>query len=149
MLVDLAVEKPDLQQLKQVLTQAGVEIYRTQGSQIRVAERVRFHMMDAGVHVEIEPVLRVAFVARSQRSDFPQTNSTTLFDKVRTALGALAQARGFREDSSATVEIKDPMNEQHVLDVWHEITYAKDIDDGSQVVEDVRWALGLKRYIDE
>lgn len=137
----------DLQDLKKSLLGAGVEIYRTQASEIQIAERVRLHIMDSGIRVRLGSAFRVAFTARSQRSDFPGVGEDQLFEKVRGTIGQKAVARGYAEESSQTVDVKDPMDEAKVLDTWHEVLYAKAAPDVDAVVEEVRWALDLDRYV--
>ena len=137
----------DLHHIKKSLVDAGVEIYRTQPSEIQVAERVRLHIMDSGIRVRLAGGLGVAFTARSQRSDFPSVQPEQLFEKVRSTIGAEASGRGYSEESSQTVEVRDPMDEQRVLDTWHEVTYVKTADDLPTLIEEVRWALTLDKYV--
>ncbi|HJL17544.1 MAG TPA: hypothetical protein RMH99_17885 [Sandaracinaceae bacterium LLY-WYZ-13_1] len=137
----------DLQTVKQSLLDAGFEIYRTQPSEIQVAERVRLHIMDSGIRIRLGESFDVVFTARSQKSDFPSVGADELFDKVRGTIGHAAQERGYREEGSQTVEVKDPMDDAKVLDTWHEVTYAKSADDVEGVVDEVRWALGVDKYV--
>jgi hypothetical protein len=141
----------DVKQLKAELTAAGIEIYRTKKTEIQVAERIRLHIMDSGVRVHVgetaTDAIRVTFTARAQRSDFPDVDPAELFAKVRAAVGARAVARGFAEAAAGSVDVKDPMDATRVLDVWHEVTYAKDASDSSAALEEIRWALALERYV--
>lgn len=152
----------DVKQLKADLTSAGIEIYRTKKTEIHIAERIRLHIMDSGVRLHVlgtaageespgsSPTgerLRVVFTARSQRSDFPDTAADVLFEKVRAAVGPPATARGFSEVSSGTVEVTDPMDAARVLDVWHEVTYQKEAEGTSEALDEIRWALGVERYV--
>ena len=139
--------KPDLQSVKQTLVDAGVEIYRSASEEIQVAERVRFHIMDSGVRVRLADSVTVAFTARSQRSDFPHADAADLFDKVREQVGSRAAPRGYREADATTVEVKDPVDSTKVLDVWHEVTYEKTTVEISALVDEVRWALGIEKYV--
>jgi len=142
------VIKPDLLALKQALVDAGVEIYRAREAEIQVAERVRFHIMDSGVRVLLPPPsLTVAFTARSQRSDFPKMTPEDLFEKVRRSVGGAASERGYEEASAKTIDVTDPVDAQKVLDVWHEVTYAKPVEDTTQIVDEVRWALEVEKYV--
>ena len=133
--------------MEQTLTQAGVEIYRSVSDEIQVAERVRFHIMDSGVRVHLAETVKVAFTARSQRSDFPHADVSDLFDKVRGEVGARAAPRGYREAEATTVEVKDPVDGQKVLDVWHEVTYEKDSVALDVLVDEVQWALSIDKYV--
>lgn len=135
----------DLQQVKKQLIDAGLEIYRTKESELEIAERIRLHIMDSGVRVRAD--LSVVFTARSQRSDFPSVAPDDLFEKVRTTIGPQAQERGYAEEASQTVDVRDPMDDAKVLDTWHEVVYVKSASELPVVVEEVRWALGLERYV--
>jgi hypothetical protein len=152
----------DVKQLKADLTSAGIEIYRTKKTEIHIAERIRLHIMDSGVRLQVldtgagedspasSPTgerLRVVFTARSQRSDFPDTAPEVLFEKVRAAVGPPATARGFAELSAGTIEVTDPMDAARILDVWHEVTYQKEADGTNEALDEIRWALGVERYV--
>jgi hypothetical protein len=141
------VSKPDVQRVKQALVDAGVEIYRTDESRIQIAERIRLHIMDSGVRVELDEHVRVLFTARSQRSDFPNAKADELFEKVRHSVGTEAGSRGYAERDATTIEVKDPVDQSRILDVWHEVTYAKELPDFGAVVDEVRWALEVEKYV--
>ena len=90
----------------------------------------------------------MSFTARTQRSDFPsEATETELFAKVRDTIGQQALARGYAETWSGTTPVKDPVDEQRVLDTWHEVTYAKTASDADAAVDEVRWILALERYV--
>lgn len=131
------------------LTQAGIEVYRVVGSEIQIAERVRLHMMDSGVRVELGAQPRVFFQARSQRSDYPHMSSDELLALVRNAIGSRASAQGFREEGTHSRELRDPTSTEQILDVWHEVTYAKIPQSIDSLVDDLRWALALDKYVSE
>ena len=163
----------DVKQLKTELALAGIEVYRSRKTEIHIAERVRLHIMDSGVRLEIiegagedspqtspsgerSPTgeraptgerLRVSFTARSQRSDFPNEQAETLLERVRALVGAEAALRGFVEVNAGSLEVKDPMDDARVLDVWHEVTYQKPADDTQSALDEIRWALALERCI--
>lgn len=137
----------DLQQVKQELIKAGLEVYRTRPSEIQVAERVRLHIMDSGIRVRVVEGYVVAFTARSQRSDFPNVDPSHLFERVRDSVGSSANGRGYEEEAFQTVDVTDPMDDAKILDVWHEITYAKTVESVDGVLEEVRWALTLEKYV--
>jgi len=141
------VSKPDVQRVKKALIDAGVEIYRTQEEEIVVAERVRLHIMDSGVRIRLGDAPRVMFTARAQRRDFPNAEADVLFDKVRVTVGSTAGDRGYEEVAAATVEVKDPVDDSKILDVWHEVTYGKDLPAIDDVVDEVRWALDVEKYV--
>jgi hypothetical protein len=138
----------NLNQVKDELVKAGVEIYRTlPPEEIHVAERVRLHIMDSGIRVRCGDSLTVEFTARAQRSDFPAVSSEQLFEKVRKAVGDDAAARGYDEVAAQTVEVRDPMDDKRVLDTWHEVTYKKATDSLDAALAEVQWALGLEKYV--
>ncbi len=138
----------DLRQVKDELVKAGVEIYRTKPpAEIQIAERVRLHIMDSGIRIRLGESLTVAFTARTQRSDFPGIAPEQLFAKVRASVGDDALNRGYAEEASHTVEVKDPMDEKRVLDTWHEVTYAKTLDSLEKTLEEVHWALAIEKYV--
>ncbi len=133
--------------IREALENAGIEIYRSTPDEVHVAERVRLHIMDSGVRVLSKgDRVSVRFTARSQRSDFPNADSTALFLRVREDVGTRAKARGYEEQETAVREVKDPVDEARVLDVWHEVIYEKPTDDDN-LVEEVRWALSVEKYV--
>ena len=137
----------DLQQVKKSLLEAGLEIYRTQLTEIQVAERIRLHIMDSGIRVRLSESMAVTFTARSQRSDFPSVEPGQIFEKVRATIGQQALERGYREESTQTIEVKDPMDDARVLDTWHEITYSKPVEGTDSAVDEIRWALGIENRL--
>jgi hypothetical protein len=136
-----------IEDIQQALAEAGVEIYRTEERELQIAERVRLHIMDSGVRVLMTERLAVQFTARTQRSDAPSAQSDELFRRVREEIGGRAGERGYEESSAEIVEVKDPVDEARVLDVWHEVTYRKPLDALDDAIAEVRWALGLEKYV--
>jgi hypothetical protein len=138
----------DVKKLKEQLVGAGIEVYRTRPTEIHVAERVRLHIMDSGIRVAVGDELRVTFTARTQRSDFPiDASEAELFARVRDTIGQTAKEHGYEETWSGTTAVKDPVDEQRVLDVWHEVTYGKTAVDPEVAVQEVRWLLALDRFV--
>ncbi len=136
-----------IQDVRQALADAGVEIYRAEARELQIAERVRLHIMDSGVRVALNGGLLVRFTARTQRSDAPSARAEELFRRVREEVGEQAGSRGYEESHAEIVEVKDPVNEARVLDVWHEVTYCKPLAAIDDAVAEVRWALDLEKYI--
>lgn len=134
--------------LKQAVLDAGFEIYRIQGGEIRLAERVRMHLMDSGVSVTLHSNARVSLTVRTQRSDFPMTPAQDLFERVRNTIGKTIEARGFHEVRAETRDITDPVDASHLLDVWHELTFAKETPSMVGMVDDLRWALSVPKCVD-
>ena len=93
-------------EIKRALKDAGLEVYRTRGEVVHVAERVRENLlMDAQVFVRASPFLIdatppheacVGFVVRAQRSDFPNDGEDHLFGRAR-RLASAAIERGYCE----------------------------------------------------
>ncbi|MBX7193848.1 MAG: hypothetical protein K1X94_17480 [Sandaracinaceae bacterium] len=138
----------DAKQLKESLVRAGLEVYRSRASEVHVAERVRSHIMDSGVRVLlVGDGLEVRFVARTQRSDYPEVGDDELFARVRTLVGVAAQARGFAEITASSVDVKDPVDDSRTLDVWNEVTFSKPVSDVDAAIDAVRWALSVDRYV--
>ncbi|MGD8605672.1 MAG: hypothetical protein PVH21_00160 [Myxococcales bacterium] len=136
-----------IQDIQQALADAGVEIYRAREHELQIAERIRLHIMDSGVRVVVSEGLVVLFTARTQRSDAPSAQPEELFRRVRDEVGQQAASRGYVESSAEVVEVKDPVDEARVLDVWHEVTYRKALADLKETVAEVRWALELEKYV--
>ncbi|MBW2509809.1 MAG: hypothetical protein JRE81_14355 [Deltaproteobacteria bacterium] len=136
-----------IQSIQQALANAGVEIYRTDEHELQIAERIRLHIMDSGVRVVVQDGLAVQFTARTQRSDAPSAQPDELFRRVREEVGERAGNRGYLESNAEIVEVKDPVDEARVLDVWHEVTYRKRLDAVDDAVAEVRWALDLEKYV--
>lgn len=136
----------DLQAVKQELIKAGLEIYRTKPAELEIAERVRLHIMDSGIRVRQDG--GVVFTVRTQRSDFGTgVSADELFDRVRQAIGSKALDRGYREEAAHTLEVKDPMDDQRILDTWHEVVYVKETGNLEEVVDEVQWALSVEKFV--
>jgi hypothetical protein len=142
-----AEETLTIQSIQQALASAGVEIYRTDDHELQIAERIRLHIMDSGVRVVVQDGLAVQFTARTQRSDAPSARPDELFRRVREEVGEQAGSRGYRESRAEVVEVKDPVDQARVLDVWHEVTYRKALRELDDAVTEVRWALELEKYV--
>jgi hypothetical protein len=136
-----------LDDVKRAIVGAGLEIYRVSGHDVRVAERVRMHLMDSGVTVSLTEETRVSVTVRSQRSDFPTGRAEELYELVRRAMKATTEDRGFREVAASSRNITDPVDTASVLDVWHELTFAKDVDRIETLIDDLQWALRLPKCI--
>ena len=137
----------DLQQVKSALLDAGIEVYRTRDAEIQIAERVRLHLMDSGVRILDDDGLGVEFTARSQRSDFPNVSPDKLFERVRDMVGRAALDRGYVETQARSVDVTDPVDADKILDVWHEVTYRKVTSSTEDLIDEVRWALSVEKYV--
>ncbi|QQR89939.1 MAG: hypothetical protein IPJ88_17510 [Myxococcales bacterium] len=104
-------------------------------------------MMDSSVRVHVNDRIGMSFIVRAQRSDFPQSTAEELFSKVRNAAGPTAGARGYAEAAHDVTDIKDPVNSDKVLDVWHEVRYSKQNVELPELAEEVRWAMQMEKFI--
>jgi hypothetical protein len=141
------VKKNDLQAVKQALMSAGVEIYRTRPGEIQVAERIRLHIMDSGIRVQLDDAAHIVFTGRSQQTDFPHDADETHLARVRAALGVLAEGRGYTEIGCNATEVRDPSDESRLLDVWHEVSFSKGVSSIEEAVAEVTWALSVEKYV--
>ena len=136
-----------IESMRATLLEAGLEVFRVQDQTVHLAERVRSHLMDAGVRVRCADKLEVDVTVRSQSSDFPADAADALFARVRAAIVELASARGFLETAAAPRDIRDPVDDSRLLDVWYEITFTKDATQPAALIDDVRWALRLPKCV--
>ena len=138
---------PSLEAARAAIVENGIEVFRVKGDTIQLAERVRSHLMDAGVAVSFGARPRIEFTVRVQNSDFPGTAAEDMFSKVRNFTAGGAQARGFMEFDSRCRPVHDPIDDTRVLDVWYELTFAKDTLTLEQLMDDVRWALSQSKCV--
>src|SRR5689334_6948044 len=130
-------------EIRKALLAAGFELYRTQGDQVHVADRVRDNLiMDSGVSVST--ALRVKFVVRSQRSDFPNDPTAQLFERAR-ALALGAAERGYVETGTVTNPMHDPADPSRTLDTWYEVYFEKDVTSLDEAMAEVGFALRLEK----
>src|ERR1700722_14649418 len=89
---------PTAAEIKKALKEAGLELYRTRGDMVFLADRVRENLlMDAGTFVRRETELpRVGFIVRAQRTHSPNDGEEHLFERAR-ELAMPAVERGYRE----------------------------------------------------
>jgi len=125
----------------------GIEVSRVEQGVIALAVRVRSHLMDAGVSVQVEPAPEVQFTVRAQSSDFPGDSAPQLFARVREAMSDAARAHGFEECAHSSRELLDPGDASRVLDTWYELKFAKPVTSADGLLEDVRWALNVSKCV--
>jgi hypothetical protein len=137
---------PTVLEIKKALKDAGLEIYRTRGEVVYLADRVRENLlMDAGTFVRgglAAP--RVGFIVRAQRNDFPNDGDDHLFERARHA-AASAVARGYRETATEVRRVLDPGDGERTLDTWCEVTFEKDAAALVDAVVELRFALALEK----
>ena len=80
---------PTAAEIKKALKEAGLEVYRTRGDVVYLADRVRENLlMDAGTFVrggaDVRGAdVRIGFIVRAQRNDFPNDAEEHLFERAR------------------------------------------------------------------
>jgi hypothetical protein len=135
---------PTPAEIKKALRDAGLEIYRTRGDVVFVAERVRENLlMDSGIFVDAQHPT-VGFIVRAQRSDFSSAPDEQLFERAR-RLGDPAAARGYREAGTELREVRDPGDERRTLDTWCEVQFERRVESIDAAVSEVRFALSLEK----
>jgi len=131
--------------VKRALVEAGLEVYRTRGDEVHIADRVRDNLiMDSGVSLAAGSPLRVGLVVRAQRSDFPTATIDDLFQHAR-ALARAAAARGFVEREARVQDLNDPGNPERTLDTWYEVRFEKLVEGIAQAVDEARFALSIEK----
>jgi hypothetical protein len=132
-------------ELKKALQSRGFEIYRTVGSKVSLAERVRDNLlMDGNVAASTGDELAIRFITRAQHSDHPTETEFQLLDRAR-ARAREALGRGYREVGCAVVPILDPGDRARTLDTWYEVTFARRVEDLEQLASEARFALALDK----
>ena len=133
------------QQLKKALVSAGLQVFRTLGDEIVLAERVRENLiMDSGVRIRIGEPLQVRVTFRAQRGHFPGEDDDHLFARAR-KLADAAHAKGFAEVASAVSPVVDPSDGERTLDTFFEVVVAKDAETLDLAMESLHFALSLER----
>jgi hypothetical protein len=140
---------PTASEIKRALKHAGLEVYRTRGDVVYLADRVRENLlMDAGTYLrggrEGWEGVRVGFVVRAQRTDFPSDAEEALFVRARHA-AASAVERGYAETGAEVRKVVDPGNADRTLDTWCEVTFEKEADDVDAAIAEARFALALEK----
>jgi len=138
----------DTRTLKTSLMEAGLEVYRSQGEIIHLAERPRPNLiMDSGVAALQDAGLRVRIVFRAARSQFSGEPDDALFARAR-SLAAGAKSRGFEEKAAGALPVPSPSDPNQVLDTHYEVTYERAVADLDELVAELRIALAEPRERD-
>jgi hypothetical protein len=135
---------PTAAEIKKALKDAGLEVYRTKGEVVHLAERVRENLlMDAGIFIHAGGP-RVGFVVRAQRNDFPNEAEEHLFARAR-KMAAPAVDRGYLEVEAEVRKVFDPGDGERTLDTWCEVSFEKAVADVADAVAEARFALSLEK----
>jgi hypothetical protein len=139
------------QQIKKALVAAGFEVFRTQGDDVVLADRVRENLiMDSGVR--LSPLdgqgeaMAIKVVLRCQRADFPGEEEGRMFDRVR-ALATPALAQGFLEVGCIATKVADPSDESRTLETFYEVTFAKQVKDMEAALDELRFLLNIDKTV--
>jgi hypothetical protein len=133
------------QELKKALAQAGFSVFRTQGEDIILAERVRENLiMDSGLRLRASAPLLVRIVMRAQHGDFPNEEKESLFDRV-SRLAEPARDAGFLEVERNIAPVIDPGDASRTLDTFYEITLSKEVSSLESAIEELRFAMTLEK----
>lgn len=136
----------DVKELKRSLVTAGLEVFRTRGDEVHLAERQNVQLMDSGVRVRGGASPLITVVMRAQRNDAPTLDSDAMFDAVRARAAGL-RAAGYDEVTSASREIRSVSDPEHLLDVWFEVTWQRAVASNEEAVTEARRAIATERYV--
>ncbi len=136
----------DVKDLKRGLVAEGLEVFRTRGDEVHLAERQNVQLMEAGVRVRAGASPRVTVVVRAQRNDAPALSAEAIYDAVRARCGALRDA-GFTETACNAREIRSVSDHDQLLDTWFEVTWEREVSSLSEAVAEARRAITCERYI--
>lgn len=144
---DARAEVVTVAEMKKALVAAGLEIYRTRGQVICLADRVRENLiMDAGAFVGVGEALRVGLVIRAQASDFPGEAEAQLFDRAR-AVAASAIPIGYLEIDAQVQQVKDPGDPERILDTWCDVVLEKLVADLPAAIDEARRAVAFDKAV--
>jgi len=115
------------QELKKALILAGFEVYRTNGDEIVLADRVRDNLiLDSGVRVRASTPFEVRLIMGLRRAQYLADDEPTLFGRVR-QLAAPLLSEGFAEVTTRMSPVTDPADSTRTLDTFYEVVFSKKI----------------------
>jgi hypothetical protein len=142
-----SAEAATVAEMKKALVAAGLEIYRTRGQVISLADRVRENLlMDAGAFVGVGEALRVGLVIRAQASDFPGEAEAQLFERAR-AVAASAIPAGYLEIDAQVQQVADPGDPARILDTWCDVILEKLVADIPAAIDEARRAVAFDKAV--
>ena len=136
----------NVKDLKRALVSAGLEVFRVRDDEVHLAERQNVQLMEAGVRARAGATPRVTVIARAQRNDAPAQTESALYDLIRGRSTDLLAA-GYQEVGAVRREIRNVSDDSHILDVWYEVTFVRDVDSLDEAVLEVQRALKAERYV--
>ena len=137
----------DHRTLKTSLMEAGLEIYRSQGTIIHLAERPRPNLiLDSGVAVVHGDGLRARIVFCAASSQFAGEPAEALFARAR-SLAASAETRGYEEIGAGASPVPSPSDPELVLDTHYEVAYERAVADRDELLAELRIALSEPREV--
>ncbi len=132
---------------KKALVAAGLEVYRTRGALVFLADRVRENLlMDAGAFIRTGAAMGVGVVVRAQASDFPGEVEAQLFARAR-AVAVMALDAGYHEVSAQLHEVADPGDPARIIDTWCELTLENPVADLDAAIDEVRRAVAFDKAV--
>lgn len=133
-------------ELRRVLLDSGLEVFRVKDDEVHLAERQNLHLMEAGVRIRCGESYGVTIVARAQRSDAAARHADEQFAFVREGIREILAA-GFVETGADSRTLYSVSDSTQVVDVWYEITVHREYSDLESMIAGVRHALSIERYI--
>jgi hypothetical protein len=130
-------------QIKQTLIAAGLEVYRTTGEEVIVADRVRDNLiLDSGVRVRAGEPMEVRLIMGVRRGQYPNDSDDQLFARLR-QLASPAVVRGFAESQTGTAPVSDPADAKRTLDTFFELVLVKHEENTTAMLDLVRFAVEI------
>jgi len=130
-------------EIKQSIIAAGLEVYRTTGEEVIVADRVRDNLiLDSGVRVRAGKPMEVRLIMGLRRGQFPNESDDQLFARLR-ELASPAMGKGFVEARTGMAPVNDPADAKKTLDTFFELILVKPEADLNEMLELVRFAVKI------
>ena len=136
----------NVDELKQLLSESGFEVYSADSCKVHLAERVRMHLMDAGVTVFAGTPTQVSFVVRSELSAAEELGPAEHHARIREAVAEDHAALGFVEVEASQRGIEDPGDPSRVLDTWYEIRFRGEVEP-AELAERLRYCLARVKCV--
>ncbi len=132
-------------ELKKLLIEHGFEVYRTIGTRVLLAERVRDNLiMDSNVSALTGESLVARLTVRAQQADFHGDSESELFARAAD-VAKPAIERGYREVDRTIVPIVDPGDRSRTLDTWYEISLERPVETVAELVEHLQFLFKLEK----